>query len=131
MGFFGVVANAIRKVGNWIRNGIKKVFNTIRSFFINIISWIDRAYNKIESKINNAINCSQFFLRKIDGSIKNISYNYVKLENNQWERYTTMTTQNLHVSEVPEEFREKARIMQEREELDITNSVQKELNLVL
>ncbi len=131
MGFFGVLSNVIRTVGNLIRNGVKKVFNTIRSFFINMISWIDRAYNKIESKINKAINCSQFFLQKIDGSIKNVSYNYVKLENNQWERYKTVTTQNLPVSAVPEEFRERARVMQERDELDITNSVQQELNLVL
>lgn len=131
MGFFGVLANVIRTVGNWIRNGVKKVVNTIRSFFVNMISWIDRAYNKIESKINKAINCSQFFLRKIDGSLKTVSYNYVKLENNQWEKYATITTRNANESEIPEEFRERARVLQERNELNITNSVQQELNLVL
>lgn len=127
----GILSSIIRKIGKWIKDGLHKVVNAMRGFFVEIVSWVDRVYDALLRKINHAIDCTQFYLKKIAGKLVRGSYNYIQQPNNQWERYKVEETKNVDESEVPLEFRQKAQNMMDNGELDITENVRNELNLCM
>lgn len=131
MGLFGIIASAIRQVGNWIKNKARNIYQKIRTFFVNVISWIDTSYNVIESSINTLIDFSQVFLQVIDGVLTKFSYNYVISEDNQWDRYKAASSKQITINEVPVEFRNRASQLSENDILEISDNVNNEMKLVL
>ena len=131
MGIFGIIASAIRQVGNWIKNKVRNIYERIRTFFANVISWLDTSYKVIESSINALIDFSQAFLQVINGALTKFSYNYVISENNQWDRYKAASSKIISLNEVPIEFRNKAAPLSENEILEISDNVNNEMRLIL
>lgn len=131
MGIFGIIASAIRQVGNWIKNKVRNIYERIRTFFANVISWLDTSYKVIESSINALIDFSQAFLQVINGALTKFSYNYVISENNQWDRYKAASSKIISLNEVPIEFRNKAAQLSENEILEISDNVNNEMRLIL
>lgn len=131
MGIFGIIASAIRQIGNWIKNKVGNIYKKIRTFFVNVISWLDTSYKVIESSINALIDFSQAFLQVIDGVLTKFSYNFVISEDNQWDRYKAASSKQITINEVPEEFRRRASQLSENEILEISDNVNNEMRLVL
>ncbi len=131
MGIFGIIASAIRQIGNWIKNKVGNIYKKIRTFFVNVISWLDTSYKVIESSINALIDFSQVFLQVIDGVLTKFSYNFVISEDNQWDRYKAASSKQITINEVPEEFRRRASQLSENEILEISDNVNNEMRLVL
>lgn len=125
-----IASSIIRTVGEWIQKRVKNVLRRMRNFFINLVSWTDKAYKKFELENGVKFDSSQFYLKQTDGVMKRQTVNYIQLPGNQWEKCTFEGTKAIPVDEVPSDIWRKAQYMPLDQSYNITESVDDELSLV-
>lgn len=93
----------------------------IATFWKDIVGWLQRAADAVVKAIGKAAVGVTVALKKLYDGFKEISRHYSKT-GTQWQE--TVVTRTVPESEVPEEFRNRAALM---EETDITKELEQQL----
>lgn len=101
----GILSIFWRDLTDWLSNSVKKVINTVRGIVYG----------------------TKVLIKKVREGIREIAKTYHKDENQQW--HETTVTKEVPESEVPPEIRAKAKVL--NKEIDITNELERELELVI
>jgi hypothetical protein len=96
-------------------------------FWDDIKNWLHYAINWVKRTVRGIVYGAKVFIRKMREAYEEISKTYHQDENKKW--HETTTTREVPESEVPPEIRAKARVY--NQEVDITEELEKELELVV
>ncbi len=96
----------------------------VATYWNNIVDWLKRAIVKVQNVIKGVVYGTKVFIQKIKEGIKEISKHYSQDENGRWKE--TVVTREVPESEVPEEIRMKARVM--NQQVDITDELELQLS---
>mgnify|MGYP006416045783 CR=1 FL=1 len=100
---------------------------TLSAFWNDIKVWMTNTIQKIIKGLKNLFIGGKVFIKKVKEAFQEIAKLYEQDEKGNW--FETTHTKQVNASEVPEEIRKKARVL--HKEVDITNELERELQLVL
>ena len=108
---------------------IRVIIEALTALWQKFVSWLRKGLEKVKQIVNSLIRGAEVFLEKVDNMFKRISKYYSKTDEGKWRVDTVVKQKLIPLEDVPEEIRMKAARAVEGSIIDISDDVDRTLEL--